>query len=135
MTQIHSYLTFNGNCLEAMRFYQACLGGELTLQTLGMSPFAAGMPDRMKSCIVQATLKQGAIVIMASDMVGENGLKSGNSVSMFINCSSEEEMRGYFQRLSEDGRSVYPIAKTHWDALFGQLTDKYGNSWLLSYQQ
>jgi PhnB protein len=42
MTQINSYLTFNGNCQEAMIFYQKCLGGELTFQTVGESPLSAG---------------------------------------------------------------------------------------------
>ena len=35
MTQINAYLTFNGNCREAMQFYTDCLGGELYLQTIG----------------------------------------------------------------------------------------------------
>jgi uncharacterized glyoxalase superfamily protein PhnB len=26
MTQMNSYLTFNGNCREAMHFYKDCLG-------------------------------------------------------------------------------------------------------------
>ncbi len=34
MTQIHSYLTFSGNCREAMTFYRECLGGILMLQTV-----------------------------------------------------------------------------------------------------
>lgn len=29
------FLLFDGNCAEAMGFYQACLGGELTLTTVG----------------------------------------------------------------------------------------------------
>jgi PhnB protein len=29
------YLIFNGNCREAMTFYQSCLGGELNVMTFG----------------------------------------------------------------------------------------------------
>lgn len=47
MTQINSYLTFNGNCREAMNFYKDCLGGELILQTIGESPLAYKMPQLM----------------------------------------------------------------------------------------
>jgi PhnB protein len=35
MTQINGYLHFNGDCREAMTFYRECLGGELSLQTIG----------------------------------------------------------------------------------------------------
>jgi PhnB protein len=48
MTQINSYLTFNGNCREAMNFYKDCLGGELNLQTIAESPLADKMPAQMK---------------------------------------------------------------------------------------
>ena len=29
------FLLFDGNCAEAMAFYQACLGGELTVTKVG----------------------------------------------------------------------------------------------------
>src|SRR4051812_3610794 len=48
MTRIHSYMTFNGNCREAMQFYQRSLGGELVLQTIGDSPLSDKMPRQMK---------------------------------------------------------------------------------------
>ncbi len=38
MTTINPYLGFDGNCLEAMTFFQKCFGGELTFQTFGESP-------------------------------------------------------------------------------------------------
>ncbi len=60
MTQINSYLTFNGNCREAMNFYKSCLGGELHFQTIGDSPLSEGMPAAMKACILKATLKKAA---------------------------------------------------------------------------
>lgn len=41
---LHAYLTFNGNCREAMTFYQDCLGGELCFQPLEESLLAPGLP-------------------------------------------------------------------------------------------
>ncbi len=58
---INSYLTFSGNCREAMRFYQECLGGELQIQTIGDSPMAAKMPKKMKNYILHATLTNGVL--------------------------------------------------------------------------
>src|SRR4051812_26040132 len=97
MTEIHSYLTFNGNCREAMNFYKQCLGGELILQTIGESPMAGKLPEKMKNCILHSTLKNGSLVILGSDMVGDKGFIKGNTVSMALNCSSEKEIKSFYK--------------------------------------
>jgi PhnB protein len=135
MTQINTYLTFNGNCRDAMTFYKECLGGELFLQTIGESPLAEQMPLPMKDCILHATLTKGTLVIMASDMVGENGLIVGNNVSLMLNCSSEAEIRTFYEKLSTGGKATHPLENTFWGALFGGLTDKFGNLWLLQFDK
>ena len=135
MTHITSYLTFNGNCREAMNFYKSCLGGDLIFQTIGESPLSEQMPKEMKECILHATLTRGGVMLMASDMVSNKGLIRGNSVSMVLNCSSEDEIRECYMKLSEDGEATHPIENTFWGALFGDLTDKFGNHWLLHYTQ
>jgi PhnB protein len=133
MSTIISYLTFNGNCREAMTFYQKCLGGELTLQTIGDSPLAGKMPGKMKDCILHATLSNGNLLLMGSDMVPENGLIKGNSVSLTLACGSEKEIKTCYKNLAAGGISSHPLENSFWGALFGGLTDKYGVSWLLNY--
>ena len=135
MTQINSYLTFNGNCREAMTFYKESLGGELNLQTIGDSPLADKMPAKMKDCILHATLTNGALLIMASDMVGEKGLIKGTAVSLMLNCSSEEEIRDFYAKLAAGGQATHPLEISFWGALFGDLTDRYGNQWLLHFDK
>ncbi len=135
MTQINSYLTFGGNCREAMNFYKECLGGELVLQTIGDSPMADKMPAKMKDCILHATLIKEALVIMGSDMVADKGLVKGNAVSLMLNCSSETEIKKNYAYLSAGGEATHPLEKTFWGALFGDLTDKYGNHWLLHFDK
>ncbi len=44
MTQINAYLSFSGNCREAMTFYQVCFGGQLDLKTFENSPMSEKMP-------------------------------------------------------------------------------------------
>lgn len=132
---IQPYLTFAGHCEEAMRFYQECLGGDLTLQKIGDSPLAGKMPAAMKNKILHATLRCGATVIMGSDMVGDKGIRSGNNVSLMLGCSSEEETRACYKRLSEGGEAAHPLHITFWGALFGDLVDKFGNQWLLHFDE
>jgi PhnB protein len=135
MMAIHSYLTFNGNCREAMVFYKNCLGGELYLQTIGESPVAEKMPEKIKNYILHSTLTKDSFVLMASDMVEEKGLIKGNSVSLMLDCSSEEELKHCYNCLSEEGEQTHPVELSFWGAWFGNLTDKYGNHWLLHYQK
>ncbi|WP_268846186.1 VOC family protein [Flavobacterium aestivum] len=132
MAQLNSYLTFNGNCREAMTFYKACLGGELELQTIADSPLAKDLPQKMKKCILHATLKSDSIVIMGSDMAPEN-LINGNTVSMMLTFNSEEEIRKAYTDLSVDGNATHPLEVTFFGALFGNLTDKFGHQWMFYY--
>jgi PhnB protein len=111
------------------------LGGELVLQTIGESPMADKMPKQMKESILHSTLTNGALVILASDMVSDKGLIKGNSVSLMLNCSNEKEIRNYYEKLSAGGEATHPLENTFWGALFGDLTDKYGNHWLLHFQK
>jgi PhnB protein len=131
MTVLHPYLTFGGNCREAMSFYQKVLGGELRLQSVGESPMADRIPEEMKSCILHAMLTSDRLVLMASDMVGEKGLLKGNSVSLMLSCTSREEAESCYSKLSEGGEQTYPLETTFWGALFGGLTDRFGHHWLL----
>lgn len=135
MSAINVYLTFSGNCREAMSFYRNCLGGELNLQTIGESPLAGKMPAQMKDCILHATLTKGNLVLMASDMVSEKGLQKGNAVSLMLDCNSEEEINRCYKMLSEGGEPTHPLEISFWGACFGDLIDKYGNHWLLHFDK
>jgi PhnB protein len=133
MTQINAYLTFNGNCQEAMTFYQNCFGGELILQTVGESPLAEQMPAKMHNHIIHASLTNGTLVMFAADKMDKSRTVKGNTVSLIINCRSEEEIRAYYERLSTDGEATQPLEDTFWGALSGGLTDKFGIRWVLNF--
>lgn len=135
MSAINSYLTFNGNCREAMVFYQQCLGGDLLFQTIGESPMSEKMPKKMKDLILHATLTNGSLVLMGSDMTAETGLIRGNAVSLILNSGSEKEIKNCYKKLAAGGQVTHPLQKNFWGAMFGSLTDKFGNNWLLNFQQ
>jgi PhnB protein len=135
MAQLNPYLTFNVNCRGAMNFYKECLGGELIFQTICDSPMAGKMPSRMKDCILHAMLSNDALVIMATDCVPEQGLIKGNSVSLALNCSSEKEIKNFYKKLSAGGHASHPLENTFLGTLFGTLTDKFGNHWVLNYDK
>lgn len=135
MKTINAYLTFNGNCREAMAFYQKCLGGKLFFQTVGESPLSEKMPVKMRNCILHSSLTNDGLELMASDMAGDNGLLKGNTVSLVLNCSSEKEIRQCYKKLSAGGLATHPLEDTFWGTLFGDLTDKFGNHWILNFNK
>jgi len=132
MSSIHSYLTFNGNCREAMTFYRECIGGELVFQTIGESPLSEKMSEGMKDLILHSTLTNGDVLLMGSDMAPETGLVKGNTVSLVLNSNNEQEIKSWYKKLSAGGQVTHPLKKSFWGALFGGLTDKFGNHWLLN---
>lgn len=132
MIQISIYLTFDGNCREAMSFYRECLGGHLSFRTVGEADSVEVLPEPLRNTVVQATLVSGALVLTGSDMVGEEGLIKGNTVSLLLHCNSEKETRDCYRKLSTGGMASYPLQDTVAGGLFGSLKDKYGHHWLLS---
>jgi PhnB protein len=118
-----------------MNFYKKCLGGKLTVQTIGDSPLAAKMPLQMKESVLQAVLKKDNLVLFASDMVAETGLIKGNSVSLMLNCNSEAEIIKYYSSLSAGGKATHPLVLNFEGALVGTLKDKFGNTWLLYFDE
>lgn len=134
MAKIDSYLSFNGNCREAMTFYQSCLGGKLTVQTVAESPAAAQLPASAGTNVMHASLTNGNLDLMASDMMDEAPVQ-GNTISLILICESEEEINRFFNALSKGGKVISPVRKEFWGAMFGQLTDKFGFNWMLNYDK
>jgi len=135
MTQIIAYLTFNGTCKQAMTFYKECLGGELRMQTVGETPAASQFPPEAKSMIMHAALTNDSIALMASDMIMSNPIVQGNTVSLMLNCSSEEEIRKLFSKLSAGGKVGHPLKEEFWGSIFGDFTDKFGMRWMLNWDK
>ena len=57
MKEVNAYLIFNGNCREAMTFYQKCLGGDLQVTTFADMP--GNIPPEAKDQIAHARITKG----------------------------------------------------------------------------
>jgi PhnB protein len=134
MTQLNPYIHFNGNCREAMTFYKDALGGELTLITVGESPMASQLPADSHEKVMHASLKSGGFTLLASDMSGPGGFKKGSELSLTIVGSSKEETESFFSKLSAGGKVTHAL-KEEFFGLYGDLTDKYGISWMFNYEK
>jgi PhnB protein len=133
MPQLDAYLTFNGNCADAMRFYERTLGGKLeALLTHAESPMAAQTPPGSADRIMHARLViDGRILIASDSMVGHpyEGMK-GFSLSLVYPTVADAQRA--FDALAEDGRVTMPLQKTFWAEAFGMLVDRFGTPWMVN---
>jgi len=130
--QLDSYLTFDGNCADAMRFYQRTLGGKLDLMTHAQSPIAGQTPPGSENRIMHARLAIDGRLLMASDsMVGHpyEGMK-GFSLSLIYPTVAEATR--VFNALADGGRVIMPLDKTFWAKAFGMLVDRFGTPWMVN---
>ena len=104
------------------------------MQKISESPMAARMPSEMGAKILHSSLTKDQLVLMASDMMGNN-IVSGNSISLCVNCSSDEEINSFFDNLAKGGKIVEPLHQSFWGATFGSLTDRFGITWIFNYSK
>jgi PhnB protein len=130
--EIVTYLTFDGNCREAMTFYQDCLGADL--QLMPFSDMPGSHPPETKDRIMHARLTKAPAMLMASDTMPGMPLTKGNNFSVSIQCESTEEIDRLFNALAEGGRITMPLGDQFWGARFGMLTDRFDIQWMLNFE-
>lgn len=131
MKQLSVYLSFPGNCEEAINFYKDCLSGEIvSLQRFGDTPVDS--PEEHKQKVMHAEFRAGDIFFMASDGRPDEALTPGDMIHLSINLTDAAEQEAIFSKLSAGGRVDMPLEDTFWGARFGMLTDKYGIRWMLN---
>lgn len=131
MKQMVTYLTFDGSCSKAMKFYQKCFGGELN-----MIPFSEAPDAKMKAQadrMMHANLVINNMTLMASDSMPGQPFKPGNTSSIYLECESLSEVKKMYASLGEGGKSTMPLSDTFWGAHFGCLEDKFGIQWMMSF--
>ena len=132
MVNFTPYLLFDGDCAEAMAFYQSCFGGELSLTKVGDSPMKGQFPAEQHNKVVNARLKSGAIDISASDWLHPMRTpKQGNTVCLYISEGTYKELKEIFDKLSEgaDPALLDSLREMPFGS-YGALTDKYGVRWM-----
>ena len=66
--QLNPYLSFNGQCEEAFRFYERCLGGKIIIMmAFKDTPMAEQAPADSLGKIAHARLQLGNQLLMGSD--------------------------------------------------------------------
>lgn len=131
---VHTYLSFDGNCEEAFDFYKSVFGGEYAF--LGRFK---DMPDQKideadLNKIMHVYLPIGEhSAIMGSDVPNSlYKVQAGNNFSISVNLDCAGEGKRVFDALSAGGNVVMPFEKAFWGDMYGMLTDKFGINWMVN---
>ncbi|HEY1464535.1 MAG TPA: VOC family protein [Terriglobales bacterium] len=131
MPSLTPFLIFEGNCAEAMAFYQTCLGGELTITKISDTPMKAQMPPEKHNKVAYSHLKSGAIEFSATDWLHPTRLpKQGNTVAMYIHGEAYDELRKIFDNLAAGAnKELLDDLRDMPFGSYGHLADKFGVHW------
>jgi len=130
--QLNPYLLFNGDCEQALKFYEQTLGAKIEFLTrFAGSPSAEQAPPEWGDKVLHATLKVDGNVVMASDAPpGHYEKPQGMSISISLNDRAKAE--SIFNALAEGGKTLMPFAKTFWASGFGMCVDRFGIPWMVN---
>jgi PhnB protein len=127
---LSTYLLFDGTCREAMTFYHAVLGGELTLTTVGDSPMAAMFPASAQGRIVNARLTGAGVELSASDWLHpDEAPVRGNMNCLYLSGGTPDETASLFVRLSSGASVTDPLTAQPF-GWYGALNDRFGVRWM-----
>lgn len=132
------YLNFAGDCEEAFRLYQRAFDGqEPVLTRYGDAPESAypGMDSAQKEKIMH-----GHVLLTETGRVsGADAIwpvEQGSAISIHVYCPSLAHAQKAFDVLAEEGESISKLAPNpppHNSGVSGMVKDKYGFSWVLSF--
>ena len=131
--QVQAYINFGGRCEEALAFYKASIGAEVSnLMRWKESPDPAmkASADYAEK-IMNATFKIGSTTLMADDGMGPEKVEY-KGFTLAIEVADDAEAKRVFAALGEGGTVKMALAKTFWTSSFGMLTDKFGVPWMVN---
>jgi PhnB protein len=130
------YLGFDGNCAEAMRFYEKVLGFGAKLELLvsgADSPMAAQMPAEFRDRIMHARLAfNDGTFLYGGDAPATLPYPGMKGMSITMNYPTTAEAERVFRALAEGGQVHMALQPMFWARTFGMLVDRFGTPWTIN---
>lgn len=132
-SRLNPYISFTDNARQAMEFYQGVFGGSLTLNTFGEYG-AQDSPDAKK--IMHGMLETSSgYTLMGADTPSGMEYNPGTNIAVSLSGDDGDELRGYWEKLSDDGTVSVPLEKQMWGDEFGMCVDRFGITWMVNIGQ
>jgi PhnB protein len=125
------FLLFDGNCAEAMEFYQSCLGGELTVTYVRDTPMSQQAPPQNLDKVAYAEVRNDWMQISATDWQHPTrARRDGNAVALSVSNGTYEQTKAVFERLAvgADPDLLDELRDMPFGS-YGHLADRYGVHW------
>jgi PhnB protein len=130
-----TYVNYGGNCRQAFEFYEAELGGRITmLTTHGEQPQASGVPADWRNAVLHARLELGGTEVLGAD-VPPDRFQPMRSAYLTLMLDSSEQAERVYAVLSEGGEIFMKMEETFFAHRFAMLRDRYGTSWMLLHER
>ncbi len=130
--QINPYLTFDGRCEEAFKFYEQCLGGKITMMMNHRgTPAEQHSPPEWLDKIMHARMTVGDSQLMGSD-APPGHFKQPQGISVSIQFKDVAEGERVYKALSEKGTVQMAFQKTFWSPGFAMFVDQFGIAWMIN---
>jgi predicted 3-demethylubiquinone-9 3-methyltransferase (glyoxalase superfamily) len=130
MQKIIPCLWFDRNAEKAMAFYTS-LFNHSEIKSIKRYPDGPleGPMEGMQGQVLTAIFVLEEFQFMALD--GGPLFEFNPSVSFFVNCESREEINSLWEKLSQGGEALMPLAEYPFNPWYGWIQDRYGLSWQL----
>lgn len=132
-SRLNPYLNFNGTAREALTFYADVFGGNVTFTTFGefAPPDAPPAPEADKIMHGQLETTAG-YTIMGADVPPHLEYQAPGGTTTSISGDDADELRGYWEKLSDGATVTVPLEKQMWGDEFGMLIDRFGQPWMVN---
>ncbi len=128
-TTLNPYIQFKDEAREALEFYQGVFGGDLTISTFG----DFGDPGEADpNGVMHGQLEAGGMTLMASDTPPGMPGSDGARISISLSGDDADELRAYWDKLSDGGQVQVPLEKQMWGDEFGMCADRFGIGWMVN---
>jgi PhnB protein len=129
---LNTYLSFDGTCEAAFKFYEKVLGGKIVaMMTYAEMPGNSQMSKDLQKKIMHARLQFGDKLLMASD-APEDRFQTPKGFHVMLGVKDPAEADRLFGALAAGGTITMPIQETFWAARFGMLVDQFGTPWMIN---
>ncbi|GAB3473676.1 VOC family protein [Nocardiopsis coralliicola] len=124
------HLNFRGDARQALEFYQSVFGGELTVASYADT--GSTDPATADHVTFGQVAADSGFRIMAYDAYPHLEWDRGRDpFFVSVRCTGPEELQSYWDKLADGAEILQPIGPSPWSPLYGQLTDRFGITWVL----
>ena len=130
-SRLNPYISFAGNAREALEFYNGVLGGTLTLNTFGEFG-ATGRSGGRQDHARHAGDRRRPRADGRRHPARAWSTTPGDNIAVSLSGDDADDLRGYWEKLSDGAKVEVPLEKQMWGDEFGMCVDRFGITWMVN---